>query len=318
MRLSFDTSKVGPAERAGFWREVVCSVYVPMNAEPLERRAFHGRMDARAARGRIFSQVDAGPQRVARDARQIAAAAARDIFTFVIQHEGTCAAEQAGRSALLLPGDMLVFHNSRPYRLLFTQPFRQTVIQTPRDALGRQADAIDGHLGQRLAGATGFGRVLSGYARTIAESLGEIDDAELGMLVDELFRLLAAHGDVKQANAGDGWERARRALVWRAQQCARGNIARPDLSAQTISRFERISTRTLQRAFAAEGTSVMRWLREERLALCARALLERTRDGHAVSAIAAAHGFRDAASFSRSFKARYGMSPAAWRRARRQ
>jgi AraC-like DNA-binding protein len=318
MQLSFDTSKVGAAERAGFWREVVCSVYVPMNAEPLERQAFHGRMEARAARGRIYSQVDAGPQRVARDARQIAAADARDIFTFVHQHEGSCAVEQAGRSALLLPGDMLVFHNSRPYRLLFANRFRQTVVQAPREALGRQAEALDRHLGRRLAGGTGFGRVLSGYARTLAESLGEVDDAELGLLVDELFRLLAAHAEVEHASAGSGAERARRALVLRAQHAARALVSHADLDVATLSRAQRISARTLQRAFATQGTSVMRWLRDERLALCAQALRDPGRDGQAVGAIAAAHGFRDAAAFSRSFKARYGASPAAWRRARRE
>jgi hypothetical protein len=37
MNLQFDTARVNPRERAGFWREVVCSVYVPMNAEPRGR-----------------------------------------------------------------------------------------------------------------------------------------------------------------------------------------------------------------------------------------------------------------------------------------
>ena len=63
MDLQFDTARVNPRERAGFWREVVCSVYVPMNAEPLLRQPFHARMDVRAARGRVYSAVDAGPQR---------------------------------------------------------------------------------------------------------------------------------------------------------------------------------------------------------------------------------------------------------------
>jgi len=39
---------------------------------PLVRQAFHARMDVRAARGRVYSAVDAGPQRVSRDAAQIA------------------------------------------------------------------------------------------------------------------------------------------------------------------------------------------------------------------------------------------------------
>jgi len=115
MNLQFDTARVNPRERAGFWREVVCSVYVPMNAEPLVRQAFHARMDVRAACGRVYSAVDAGPQCVSRDAAQIARDQARDIYTFMVQGAGACAVEQAGANAVLLPGDMLLFDNSLPY-----------------------------------------------------------------------------------------------------------------------------------------------------------------------------------------------------------
>ena len=131
MNLQFDTARVMPRERAGFWREVVCSVYVPMDAEPIARQAFNARMDVRAARGRVHSQVDAGAQCVSRGAAQISRADERDVYTFMVQRTGTCAVEQAGAQALLRPGDMLLFHNSRPYRLQFDQPFRQTVIQAP-------------------------------------------------------------------------------------------------------------------------------------------------------------------------------------------
>src|SRR5438128_257640 len=54
----------------------------------------------------------------------------------MVQHAGSCAVEQAGAQALLQPGDMLLFHNSRPYSLLFEQSFRQTVIQVPRACVG--------------------------------------------------------------------------------------------------------------------------------------------------------------------------------------
>lgn len=316
MRLSFDTSKVGPGERAGFWREVVCSVYVPMDAEPLQRRVFHGRMDARAALGRVYSEVDAGPQRVGRDARQIASTEGRDIFTFVVQREGTCAVDQAGKSALLMPGDMLVFHNSRPYRLLFAQPFRQTVVQAPREALGQQADAIDCRLGERISAAEGFGRLLAAYADGLADSLGEVDDAEACVLVDTLFHLLAVHGEAVQARGVADSTSARRALLWRAQRHARERLADPGLSADAISRSQRVSTRTLQRAFAAQGTSVMRWLRDERLHRCAAMLSDPARRGLAVGDIAASLGFKDATAFCRSFKARFGCAPGAWRQAR--
>ena len=313
MNLQFDTARVTPRERAGFWREVVCSVYVPMDAEPIARQAFHARMDVRAARGRVHSQVDAGAQCVSRGAAQISRADERDVYTFMVQRAGTCGVEQAGARSLLLPGDMLLFHNSRPYRLQFDQPFRQTVIQAPRSCVGPLARDLDRRLAQRLQPAGGFGRVLQGFVHGLDEALPEVDDGEAAVLVDELFHLLAAHSTVFD----DGPIDAQRALMLRAQRDARERIADPDLGIETLARAQRVSPRSLQRAFAGLGFSVMRWLRDERLARCAAALADPAWRARGIADIALAHGVRDVPSFCRSFKARYGVTPGEWRARRR-
>ena len=309
MNLQFDTARVTPSERAGFWREVVCSVYVPMDAEPIARECFHARMDVRAARGRVHSQVDAGAQCVRRDAAQIAHGDLRDVYTFMVQHAGTCAVEQAGAHAFMLPGDMLLFHNSRPYRLRFDQPFRQTVIQAPRSCVGPLAPDLDRALAQRLQPTRGFGRVLQGFVHGLELALPEVDDTEAAVLVDELFHLLAAHSTVLDGAPLD----ARHALVERAQRDARERIADPDLGLESLASAQRVSARSLQRAFASIGSGVMRWLRDERLARCAAALTDPAWRARGIADIALAHGFRDVPAFGRSFKARFGRTPGDWR-----
>ena len=315
MNLQFDTARVNPRERAGFWREVVCSVYVPMDAEPLARPTFHARMNVRATQGRVYSAVDAGPQCVSRDAAQIAHGEERDIYTFMVQHAGTCAVEQAGAHALLLPGDMLLFHNSLPYRLLFEEPFRQTVVQAPRDSLSPLTRDLDRQVAQRLPSTGGFGRALHTFVRGLDEALPDVDDGEAAPLVDEVFHLLAAHGAATEAAPSGG--DARR-LRERAQRYAREMIGDPELTLEAIARAQRVSVRTLQRAFASDGTGVMRWLRDERLARCAAALADPAGSARSIAEIALAHGLRDLPAFGRSFKARYGQTPGAWRGRRRQ
>jgi AraC-like DNA-binding protein len=84
---------------------------------------------------------------------------------------------------------------------------------------------------------------------------------------------------------------------------------------RTIARAQRVSARTLQRAFASHESGVMRWLRDERLARCAAALADPALKARAIADIALANGFRDVPAFCRSFKARYGRTPGGWREA---
>jgi transcriptional regulator GlxA family with amidase domain len=134
------------------------------------------------------------------------------------------------------------------------------------------------------------------------------------VLVDELFHLLAAHSAATRAPGAGGMD-SQRALFERAQRSAREMIAEPDLTIDAIARLQRVSARTLQRAFASQGTGVMRWLRDERLARCAAALADPALAARAIADIAIANGLRDVPSFCRSFKARYGRTPGGWRAA---
>ena len=270
-------------------------------------------MDVRAVRGRMYSAVDAGPQQVSRDAAQIARDETRDIYTFMVQRAGTCGVEQAGANALLLPGDMLLFDNSQPYRLLFDQPFRQTVIQAPRACFGAMAHDLQRSVAQWLRPTGGFGRLVEGFVRGLDEALPDTDDGEAAVLVDELFHLLAAHSAATRTS-DDGGVAAQRALVERAQRHARERIGDPESNLVAMAGAQRVSPRTLQRAFASHGTGVMRWLRDERLARCAAALADPALVTRAIADIAIANGLRDVPAFCRSFKARYGRTPGGWRR----
>ena len=68
-----------------------------------------------------------------------------------------------------------------------------------------------------------------------------------------------------------------------------------------------MAPRTLNRLFAAESTTPIRWLWRQRLAASYKALAE----GHVRQVIDAAFscGFSDPSHFSRAFKAEFGLSP---------
>jgi AraC-like DNA-binding protein len=79
------------------------------------------------------------------------------------------------------------------------------------------------------------------------------------------------------------------------------------LDDDAIATAQNMAPRTLNRLFAREGSTPIRWLWQQRLAGAYQALAER-RFSH-VTDVALSFGFSDVSHFSRAFKAAFGRSP---------
>ncbi|MHA6885854.1 helix-turn-helix transcriptional regulator [Ralstonia pseudosolanacearum] len=75
----------------------------------------------------------------------------------------------------------------------------------------------------------------------------------------------------------------------------------------TIARETNVSVRSLHRLFAADGTTAMRWLWQQRLLASYKALAA-GRDQR-VSEVALLCGFSNFSHFSRSFRQAFGLQP---------
>jgi len=113
-------------------------------------------------------------------------------------------------------------------------------------------------------------------------------------------------------SVGDASERSERdtsvVSLERVRRYALDHLGDTNLSVDKLARVHGVSCRTLNRLFAPSGTTPMRWIWQQRL-LHARKLLSGDIDRR-VTDVAFECGFREAAHFSRSFKARFGASPA--------
>jgi AraC-like DNA-binding protein len=76
-----------------------------------------------------------------------------------------------------------------------------------------------------------------------------------------------------------------------------------------ICEQQRISTRHLQKLFEDAGMSFSMYLRDRRLERCRSDLTSPAHRALSVSEICFRWGFNDAAHFSRSFRAKFNMTP---------
>jgi AraC-like DNA-binding protein len=75
-----------------------------------------------------------------------------------------------------------------------------------------------------------------------------------------------------------------------------------------------VSIRYLHRLFETQQTTVADWIRRRRLDRCRRDLVDPALRDLPVNAIAARWGLLNAAHFSRTFRAAYGVPPVEYRR----
>jgi AraC family transcriptional activator of tynA and feaB len=102
--------------------------------------------------------------------------------------------------------------------------------------------------------------------------------------------------------------------IGKAQMYVLDHIADPNLDPDELASALHMSRRALYVLFKEYRMTPGRMIHDLRLERCQKALCDRSQESRSVTEIAFDNGFQDAATFSRLFKAQYGMAPSDCRR----
>jgi AraC-like DNA-binding protein len=235
-------------------------------------------------------------------------------------------AADAGRTAVLLPGEPFQLHCPSPYNTVLIGLPRPVLLAAAAALLPPQVAPLQRtRLEKRLERSWqwredgGAGRDLLGLLRQTVAVLEGAASATAGApplagtaLQDWLLQplaLLLLQEPGPRAEPDDGGRRLERLL-----DHIEANLHRP-LDLQDLCDLSGCSPRALQYAFQRRfGCGPMQWLRERRLEEAARAL--RQADGQEpVGVIARRCGYTNLSSFSRDIQRRFGLPPSTLRRA---
>jgi len=311
MPFILNTSVVDEGDRAEFVHEALALTMVPVELHwPQQRRAVDARGiitdvgDLTVCSGRTSAfKVERTPK-LARDDLE------PSIFLNV-QLSGSSMVVQGDREAVLHPGELVIYDSTSPYTLLNDTGMTGEFFRIPHRALAMPHNMIRNACAVSLSPGHPLTSLTNDFLRRLAAdpALFTAPNADLVAHPIELVRaVIATHLKVSDLAV----ESLAATLPLRILEYARNHLHDPDLCAEQIAAAHYISVRYLYKVLAERGISLADWIRTHRLEAC-RQELARARPATIIAAVARRHGFCDISSFSRAFRAEYGLSPGEWR-----
>ncbi|WP_374315057.1 helix-turn-helix domain-containing protein [Microbacterium sp.] len=295
------------------YRHAVSNAVVALDVHTEQDDRFRGALDAAAAGDIHVFGISADEHSVHRTPGLIARAP-QQYFKFSLIERGTGLIVQDGREISLRAGDMAIYDTDRPYSLLFDDAMRMSVVMFPKVMLDIPADTITRLTATRLDGNGGVGAMIGPYVASLARGAGELD----AHLARRMFRTAVDMvGTLLEANLGPEVTStdAHGTLLRRVLDYIDENLPDSELSPGQIAAAHFISVRHLHAVFNEQGTTVSTMIRTRRLERCYDALVDPQQAHLSITAVAMAHGFVDAAHFSRTFRAHFGVPPSTVRSA---
>jgi AraC-like DNA-binding protein len=293
-------------ERFSYWRRG-SSAIGGVDPAPINNEAFQAEVVTRHLGAMIVFGLEAFPHRVTSLGRGPDQGA---YFRIRFQRTGRNWIEGSGRSVEVLPGQWSIIDGSRTYSIYNTEPASQISLQVPYSELTERERELARSVGGPHPIEGSISHLLYHCLRLSLEDLRDAPDTadqELGVSMLDMFRIIIeAHAQKRErATMRETTERKVRSLIHR-------NLGNPDLSVEMIAAAANCSRRYVHKVFEG-GESVTQYIWTQRLERCRHKLLEPDAHQVTLTEIAFEYGFRSSAHFSRAFRARYGVTPSAYR-----
>ncbi|MEM8562192.1 MAG: helix-turn-helix domain-containing protein [Pseudomonadota bacterium] len=226
-------------------------------------------------------------------------------LTLLYLREGREQITAEGREIHLNAGDMMLWDSTQKMRFWVPEQLRKISLLIPEEALISHLPRAHDYVGAIIRHDHSMGAILGSHMQALGAQINQLSDAQLGSVMDSTLDLLAAtlrseHGidrSVQQATLG----RIKEYLVAR--------LGDTTLNPASIAQDFDISIRHLYTLFEKQGTSVVAWIRTQRMERARHELMQVALSGKSVTEIALDMGYTDLSHFSKSFKQSFGEAP---------
>lgn len=230
-------------------------------------------------------------------------------FKLIWQLKGTMRYEDAHRSFVLQPGQMLIAAMAWTYCLEMDEDYEGLVLIFDPTSKRSWLETVHGEMGRPLASSGPVAASAGGSKALLWHGRHSTADAPT---VESLIDIALLSLGAPDASPLD---RPLPTILLRARRMIAENIADESYGPDQLARDLGLSRRSLYNAFGRIGPTPAHFIRQQRLER-ARAEILGTPDV-SITEIALRNGFSDSSSFSHAFKASYDISPRELRNSRR-
>ncbi|MBV8925785.1 MAG: acetamidase/formamidase family protein, partial [Bradyrhizobium sp.] len=304
----FTSESYAEQDRPEAWRDVLNTV----GLQPLSAPTFyagHATASRRGSKGITLVKLAAGAQGLAPFAR-----GGDDALPIALLPVEDGVVLRSGGHQIVPVGHLLMLPPHGDWTLLFQRDLRAIALYVTTDAFhGRKTGGV-GWIGPRAVAPQGFAGVFARALGSAAQALDALSDAEWEVVAQGLADLLFAFAGQVFAPVSDaGGSASKTATMSRICQMIERQLDDGELAPTRLAQSAGISERYLQKLFEGVGDNFTHYVRERRLQRAWSDLASPAEAHHTISEIAYRYGFADSAHFSRSFRARFGLSPREFR-----
>lgn len=207
------------------------------------------------------------------------------------------------RSAVVEPGRMAILDARRTYVTTFAPNADVVWVRVPHELLSRYFSGPDQVL---IDGGSGAGRILFDTLKVAVDEAAHLPAESRQPVADGLVRMIGAIGAGAEHVCAP---KAHVSPLERVKSFVLENLADDSLSAKSVAVASGLTARYVNKLFEREGSSLMRWVWQQRLKGARAALTSGDESFPSIGSVAYSYGFKSASHFSHAFRRTFGHSP---------
>jgi AraC-like DNA-binding protein len=303
------TDLVNGDERERVWGEALHQISLP-TTHLQDHSGFHGDVSSIVSPSGIeFSRVSSSAQTLSG-----ACLSRPPCLWLALPVEGVFQLDDGSESTDLRLGDILYGPTGQDTTLKLPEHFVMLYIRIPQTMLYPRLLNLQVLQMGTLTGRAAVNRIFSNLLHSIVDDLEELTDEHIRPVEVALSEFVIS--SLAESSAMSCFDVAGASNFHRISQAIETQLGDGDLTLHQIADQQHVSARYIQKLFQQAGLSFSQYLRQRRLEHCHADLGSPAHRNLSISDICFRWGFNDAAHFSRSFRADYGMTPRAFRQER--